>query len=40
MKREETIEVVDLGDAMVETRQGSPAGSYFDSIHFLGSWPG
>lgn len=32
------LELVDLGDATVETKQGSPAPVYPDSL-FVWSWP-
>lgn len=40
MEHEATIEILDLGNATIETRQGSPAGAYYDSVYFLGAWPG
>jgi hypothetical protein len=36
----EDLELVDLGDAGEETRQGSPVPSYPDSAYNIGQYPG
>ena len=34
------LEMIDLGDAIEETKQWSPGGSYADCFFVLGKWPG
>lgn len=34
-----TIELIDLGDAMLETREFSPFGIFIDSVFNLGWYP-
>jgi hypothetical protein len=33
-------EIVDLGDAMAETTQSGPGGTWRDSLYVWGIWPG
>jgi hypothetical protein len=34
------LELSDLGDARIETKQRSPGVAYADSIYGWGTWPG